>query len=149
MLRKFYMLKRRSEIHQPKDKQLTLLLPQNVDRLTLRLELVGLVVVFSKHDSSPVIDWGSPWSIEDSISPIDRWDSLPGIWVSISFSLTFSCRACCSLIWTLDSLIGSECKCGLDFSAELKISLGDPTSKSSPPYAWIHQTNADVRNEFQ
>ncbi len=52
--------------------QLTLLLPQNVDRFALTLDPVTLPIGFPAPDSNSGMGKGCAGSIEDRISPIDR-----------------------------------------------------------------------------
>lgn len=52
--------------------QLTLLLPQNVDRFVLELWLVTLLIAFPTPDSVSDTGKGCPGSIDDRMSPIDR-----------------------------------------------------------------------------
>lgn len=123
---------------QKRERKLTVLLPQKVDCLALRVELLCSFIDFSTHDSNPTTDWGRAWFMEYGTSPIDRWYSLPGrtLETSVSFFLCF-CWPCCSINWMLDSLCDRESTGRFDFEAELKFFLGDPTSESSPPKAWM------------
>lgn len=110
---------------------LTLLLPQNVDLLTFWLEGVSLPLGFSMPESGTGTPRGGPGSIDESISPIDRWDSVTAnSWKAF---ISFPRLSNCSCNETLEPASGWGSTFGFNFTPCKQPSLGDPISESFPP----------------